>query len=64
VSLDRVGFVPVPAGRQPGFDHADVACGNRRMYVANTDADRVDVLDCEHARFLRSLSDLPGVAVS
>jgi DNA-binding beta-propeller fold protein YncE len=62
VSLVRVGFVPIPPGAKPGFDHADTYRGGRRMYVAHTGADRVDVLDCMNRTFLRSLPDLPGVA--
>jgi serine/threonine-protein kinase len=62
VSLVRVGFVAVPPGAKPGFDHADVYRAGRRMYVAHTGADRVDVVDCEQQTFLRSLPDLPGVA--
>src|SRR5215216_5018368 len=62
MSLARVGFIPVPAGGRPGFDHADVYRADRRMYVAHTGADRVDVLDCREHVFLRSLSELPGVA--
>ena len=62
MSLVRVGFVPIPPGAKPGFDHADTYRGGRRMYVAHTGADRVDVLDCETRGFLRSLPDLPGVA--
>jgi DNA-binding beta-propeller fold protein YncE len=62
MSLTRVGFVSVPPGGKPGFDHADTYRAGRRMYVAHTGADRVDVLDCEQQTFLRALSDLPGVA--
>jgi DNA-binding beta-propeller fold protein YncE len=62
MSLERVGFIPIPAGAKPGFDHADIHRAGRRMYVAHTGADRVDVLDCSKRRFLRSLPDLPGVA--
>ena len=62
MSLTHVGFVAVPPGAEQGFDHADVLRGGRRMYVAHTGADRVDVLDCEQLTFLRSLPDLPGVA--
>ena len=62
MSLVRVGFVPVPPGARPGFDHADVYRAGRRLYVAHTGADRVDVLDCAERTFLRSLPDLPGVA--
>jgi DNA-binding beta-propeller fold protein YncE len=62
VSLQQAGFIAVPAAAKPGFDHADVYRPGRRMYVAHTGADRVDVLDCERRAFLRSLPDLPGVA--
>jgi DNA-binding beta-propeller fold protein YncE len=62
VSLVRTGFVPIPAGARPGFDHADVHRAGRRLYVAHTGAARVDVLDCTKRTFLRSLPDLPGVA--
>jgi DNA-binding beta-propeller fold protein YncE len=62
VSLRQAGFIAVPPAAKPGFDHADVYRAGRRMYVAHTGADRVDVLDCERRVFLRSLPDLPGVA--
>jgi DNA-binding beta-propeller fold protein YncE len=62
VALTRTGFVPIPPGSAPGFDHADVYRAGRRMYVAHTGADRVDVLDCERRALVRSLTDLPGVA--
>ena len=64
MSLHRIGFIPVPPGRDPGFDHADIWLGEGgpRMYVAHTGADRVDVIDCRAKEFLRTLADLPGVA--
>ena len=62
MSLSHVGFVPMPPGVTPGFDHADIFRAGRRMYVAHTGADRVDVIDCRTSRFLSSLPDLPGVA--
>jgi len=62
MSLERVGFIPIPAGAEPGFDHADTYRAGGRMYVAHTGADRVDVLDCKEHTFLHSLPDLPGVA--
>ncbi len=62
MSLVRVGFIEVPPGAKPGFDHADVDRIGRRMYVAHTGADRVDVLGCRTRTYLRSLPDLPGVA--
>ena len=62
MSLTRVGFIPIPPGSEPGFDHADVYPAGRRLYVAHTGADRIDVLDVETKRYLRALPDLPGVA--
>ena len=62
MGLVRTGFIPILPGREPGFDHADVFRAGRRIYVAHTGADRMDVLDCETQSFLRSLPDLPGVA--
>jgi DNA-binding beta-propeller fold protein YncE len=65
VTLTRTGFIPIPPGREPGFDHADIyrdGAGAARLYVAHTGADRVDVLDCAARTWLRALPDHPGVA--
>ena len=62
MTLTRMGFIQIPPGDEPGFDHADVYRPGRRMYVAHTGADRVDVLDCATHAFLRSIPDRPGVA--
>ena len=63
MSLVRAGFIPIPPGVKPGFDHADIFLRKRRMYVAHTGADRIDVLDCESRSYLRALPvELPGVA--
>ena len=62
MALARVGFIPIPPGAEPGFDHADVHRRSRRIYVAHTGADRIEVLDCATRSHLRALPDLPGVA--
>jgi len=62
VSLVRAGFIPIPPGPKPGFDHADFYRRGRRMYVAHTGADRIEVLDCPAQTYLGALPDLPGVA--
>lgn len=65
MGLTRTGFIPIPPGPRPGFDHADVYRGSaaaRRLYVAHTGADRVDVIDCAAGTYLRSLPGHPGVA--
>jgi len=60
--LEQLGFIEVPAGAEPGFDHADVHLDSGLLYVAHTGADRIDVIDCHTDTYLRTLSDLPGVA--
>src|SRR5437773_9322505 len=63
VSLGRVGFIAIPRGAKPGFDHADLHRQRRRIYVAHTGADRIEVLDCDACSYLGALpADLPGVA--
>ena len=65
MTLVPTGFIPIPAGAAPGFDHADIhrtADGRRLMYVAHTGADRVDVIDCTTQTYSRSIPNLPGVA--
>lgn len=63
--LVRSGFIAIPAGPKPGFDHADVyrdVEGSSRLYVAHTGADRVEVIDCAAGAWLRALPGHPGVA--
>src|SRR6266487_2288543 len=63
VSLARVGFIAIPTGEAPGFDHADVHRQRRRIYVAHAGADRIELLDCNARSYLRALApELPGVA--
>jgi DNA-binding beta-propeller fold protein YncE len=65
VTLTRTGFIPVPPGPEPGFDHADIysdGAKSARLYVAHTGADRVEVIDCVSRTWLRSLAGHPGVA--
>src|SRR5262247_3943454 len=65
MALKTAGFIPIPPGKQPGFDHADVYRGQpstARLYVAHTGADRIDVIDCLSNSYLRSLPNVPGVA--
>jgi DNA-binding beta-propeller fold protein YncE len=63
MSLVRAGFIAIPPGAKPGFDHAAVFAIGRGMYVAHTGANRIDVLDCSSRSYLRALpTELPGVA--
>jgi serine/threonine-protein kinase len=62
VTLVRTGFVHLPRGARPGFDHADIYRARRRLYVAHTGADQVEVIDCVRRIHVRTLDGLPGVA--
>src|SRR5262245_12412223 len=66
MALKTTGFIPIPPGKQPGFDHADVyrreAPATSRLYVAHTGADCIDVIDSLSNSYLHSLPDVPGVA--
>ena len=64
MSLKAVGFIALPGGERTGFDHADtyLVPSGSRLYVAHTATDAIDVIDCRSNAYLRSLSDLPGVA--
>jgi DNA-binding beta-propeller fold protein YncE len=65
VTYTRTGFIPIPPGAKPGFDHADIYRdddGAARLYVAHTGADRVEVIDCVAGTWLRALDGHPGVA--
>src|SRR3954454_17309475 len=62
MTLAHFGTIPIPPGREAGFDHADVYLPQSRLYVAYTGADRIDVIDCAARSYLRSIPGLPGVA--
>ena len=66
MALTRISFIPVPPGKKPGFDHADVYRGRSpaasRLYVAHTGGDRIDIIDCLTNSHLGFLPDVPGVA--
>jgi DNA-binding beta-propeller fold protein YncE len=51
-----------PSAKKGGFDHAAVHRATRRLYVAHTANDAVDVVDLAAGRFLRSVTGLAGVA--
>jgi len=61
--LKHLGYIDLPEHLgQGGFDHAAVHAGDRKLYVAHTANDAVDVIDLEAGRYLRSLTGLKGVA--
>ncbi len=63
MTLELDGYIDLPAHVAPGgFDHAAIHEPTRRLYVAHTANDAVDVIDCARDALLRSIDGLPGVA--
>jgi DNA-binding beta-propeller fold protein YncE len=63
MALELVRYVDLPehAGRG-GFDHGAVHRRRRRLYVAHTANDALDVIDCKAQVYLHSIPGLTGVA--
>jgi DNA-binding beta-propeller fold protein YncE len=61
--LEFLCHIDLPAHAKPGgFDHAAVHGRRRRLYVAHTANDALDVIDCATQNYVRSISGLTGVA--
>jgi len=63
MTLRPAGFIEMPAHRTDGgFDHAAVHRQGRRLYVAHTANDALDVIDLATERYAGSIEGLGGVA--
>ena len=63
MALKHVGYIDLPPHGKPGaFDHAAVHRRSRRVYVAHTANDAIDVIDGATLRYVSSIPDLTGVA--
>jgi DNA-binding beta-propeller fold protein YncE len=63
MALELEGYIELPEHQAAGgFDHAAVHRGLRRLYVAHTANDAIDVIDLERGRYSHSIEGLGGVA--
>lgn len=63
MTLRPAGFIDVPAHRTDGgFDHAAIRRKGRRLYVAHTANDALDMMDLASERYAGSIEGLTGVA--
>lgn len=63
MALRLEGYIDLPEHAGPGgFDHAAVHRGLRRLYVAHTANDALDVIDLDAGRYVDSIPGLTGVA--
>jgi DNA-binding beta-propeller fold protein YncE len=63
MSLQFLRFIALPEHVKPGgFDHAAIHSASKRLYVAHTVNDTLDVIDCTSDQYLYSIHGLTGVA--
>src|SRR5262249_32271656 len=63
VALRLDGYIDLPAHvGHGGVDHAAIHERTRRLYVAHTANDTLDIIDCAPDAFLRSIAGLPRIA--
>ena len=52
-------YIPLPPHPEGDYDHGDVCLESGHVYVANTAAGTVEVIDGEHLRHLTTIPDCP-----
>jgi YVTN family beta-propeller protein len=62
--LKAIGTIAIPGAAGSEFDHAAYDATNRRVFIAHTARDCVEVIDHDAGRHLATLPGFPGVAGS
>src|SRR6195256_2847239 len=62
MSLKTIGAIAIPHAAGSEFDHAAFDPKSRRVFIAHTARDCVEVIDHDPGRHLATLPGLPGVA--
>src|SRR5258707_8531417 len=62
MSLKTIGTIAVPDAAGSAFDHAAFDAKSRRVFIAHTARDCVEVIDHDAGRHLATLPGFPGVA--
>ena len=62
MSLKTVGLIEIPNARGSAFDHAAFDPKTRRVFIAHTARDCIEVIDHDAGRHLATLPGFPGVA--
>ncbi len=60
--LRSAGIIAIPNAAGSGFDHGAFEAATRRVFIAHTQRDCVEVIDPEGARHLATLPGFPGAA--
>lgn len=62
MSLKNVDLIEVPGSADTLFDHGAFEPGSRRVFVAHTARDRIEVLDHDTSQHFATLKGFPGAA--
>lgn len=60
--LREVGVIRIPNGENSDFDHAAFDPGTRRVFIAHTARDCIEVIDHDAQKHIATLPGFPGVA--
>jgi DNA-binding beta-propeller fold protein YncE len=60
--LKTIGTIAIPNGAGSDFDHAAFDANSRRVFIAHTGRDCVEVIDHDAGRHIATLPGFPGVA--
>src|ERR1700704_951038 len=62
MSLKTIGTIAIPHAAGSEFDHAAFDARSRRVFIAHTARDCLEVIDHDSGRHLATLPGFPGVA--
>src|SRR3982750_188679 len=62
MSLKTIGTIAIPNAEGSEFDHAAFDANSRRVFIAHTARDCVEVIDHDAGRHIATLPGFPGVA--
>jgi hypothetical protein len=60
--LKSLGVIEIPDGADSDFDHAAFDPRTRRVFIAHTARDRIEVIDHDRQKHIATLPGFPGVA--
>jgi hypothetical protein len=62
MSLKTIGVIPIPNGLNSDFDHAAFDPTTRRVFIAHTARDCIEVIDHDRQQHIATLAGFPAVA--
>ena len=60
--MKELGVIKIPNALNSEFDHAAFDPGTRRVFIAHTARDCIEVIDHDAEKYIATLPGFPGVA--